>query len=74
MIIAPSLLAADYGNFAKDTLRAGRSGAEWLHLDIMDVHFLANISFAPHVVKTIRPLTKMFFEVHLLYSTPEILH
>ena len=73
MIIAPSLLAADYGRFAKETVRASKSGAEWLHLDIMDGHFVQNISFGPAVVKTIRPCTKMFFDVHLMCSKPEIL-
>ncbi len=73
MVIAPSLLAADFGRFADEARRAQRSGAEWLHLDIMDGHFVQNISFGPDVVKTLRPITKMFLDVHLMCSKPEIL-
>lgn len=73
MIIAPSLLAADFGRLAADTQRFDQSSAEWLHLDIMDGHFVPNLSFGPAVVKTLRPLTKKFFDVHLMCAKPEIL-
>src|ERR1700733_7578722 len=73
MIIAPSLLASNFARLGAEAARINKSGADWLHLDIMDGHFVPNISFGPAVVKTLRPLNKLPFDVHLMCSKPEIL-
>jgi ribulose-phosphate 3-epimerase len=73
MIIAPSLLAANFTRLAQEAQRAQRAKADWLHLDIMDGHFVPNLSFGPGLVRAIRPCTRLPFDVHLMCSKPEIL-
>lgn len=70
-IIAPSLLAADFSKIAAEVTRATTSGADWLHLDVMDGHFVDNISFGPGVVGTVRKLGDQFLDVHLMISRPD---
>ena len=73
LIIAPSLLAANFTRLGAEVQRVNRTSAAWLHLDIMDGHFVPNISFGPAVVKAVRPLSKLTFDVHLMCAKPDIL-
>ena len=69
--IAPSILAADFSKLAEEIKDCDSLNVDWLHLDIMDGHFVPNISFGPAVVKTIDKLSDMFLDVHLMLSQPE---
>ncbi len=65
-IIAPSLLAADFSRLGEEVRAVEAAGADWLHLDVMDGHFVPNISFGPLVVKALRRHTNIPFDVHLM--------
>ena len=66
IIVAPSILAADFSNLAAEVRKVEQAGADWLHCDIMDGHFVDNISFGPMVVEVIRKQTKLPLDVHLM--------
>ncbi len=71
ILIAPSILAADFSRLADEIERVEKAGADWIHCDIMDGHFVDNISFGPAIVKTVRGLTSLPLDVHLMIERPD---
>lgn len=70
MKIAPSLLSCDFSRMGEEIVRMDKSGADWMHLDVMDGHFVPNITFGAPVIKMVRKYTDKPFDVHLMISDP----
>ena len=71
IIISPSILSADFANLERDIKAVENAGADWLHIDVMDGHFVPNITIGHPVVKSLRKVTKLPFDVHLMIENPQ---
>jgi len=70
ILIAPSILSADFAKLGEEIKAVEAAGADWIHVDVMDGHFVPNITIGPLVVKSIRPVTKLALDVHLMIKEP----
>ena len=66
--ISPSILSADFSRLGEEIIALEKAGADYIHIDVMDGHFVPNITIGPEVIKRLRPITKLPFDVHLMIS------
>ena len=69
--VAPSILSADFARLGDEVLKVERAGADWIHIDVMDGHFVPNLTVGPVVVAAVRSVTKLPLDVHLMIEHPE---